>query len=112
MASISTESDPYTIRWTEPANKDLSSKVLRSYKDRVLTEIDRLRFNPRLGHRLQGSLKGVRSLEFALPGGAYRATYVMSVRERACLVFMVGPHEGFYPIAERRYESLHKQGRA
>jgi hypothetical protein len=59
---------------------------------------------------LNGSLKGVRALEFSLKGVASRAAYVVAEEERVCLVFMIGPHEGFYQKAERRVKALRKQG--
>ncbi|MFQ5796543.1 MAG: hypothetical protein ACE5JP_16040 [Candidatus Bipolaricaulia bacterium] len=55
-------------------------------------------------------MKGVRSLEFSLPGGAYRAAYMVQESEQVCLVFLIGPHEGFYKKAERRVAALRKQG--
>jgi len=44
----------------------------------------------------------VRSLKFNINGVAYRAAYIVLEKERTCLIFMVGPHEGFYKEAERR----------
>jgi hypothetical protein len=58
---------------------------------------------------LKESLKGVRALEFSLKGVTYRAAYVVAEVERVCLVFMVGPHEGFYQKAERRVKALRKR---
>lgn len=58
---------------------------------------------------LKGSLKGVRSLKFSINGVAYRAAYIVLKGERTCLIFMVGPHEGFYKEAERRAKSVKKQ---
>jgi hypothetical protein len=60
------------------------------------------------GHTLEGSLKGGCSLEFSLPGVAYRAAYIVLEGERVCLVFIVCPHENFYEKAERRYHGLRK----
>jgi hypothetical protein len=31
--------------------------------------------------------------------------------EKVCVVFQVGPHEGFYAKAARRYAALKKSGR-
>jgi hypothetical protein len=55
-------------------------------------------------------LRGVRSLEFSLPGGEHRAAYYVLIDDRVCLVFAIGPHENFYRLAERRYEALVKAG--
>jgi hypothetical protein len=41
--------------------------------------------------------------------GAYRAAYVVMEDQKRCVVFLVGPHEGFYKKAERRYEALKKR---
>jgi hypothetical protein len=53
-------------------------------------------------------LLGARSLEFSLPGEAYRAAYIVLEEEQVCLVFQVGPHENFYKTAERRYAALRR----
>ncbi len=77
--------------------------------------------NPHAGHRLTGRLRGARALEFSMPGGEYRAAYVIIKQEpeeddevqegkQVCLVFMVGPHEGFYEKAERRIVALKRSG--
>ncbi len=67
---------------------------------------------PYSGHALTGSLRGARSFEFSLPGGAYRAAYVVleETEGPVCLVFLVGSHEGFYEKAERRMEALRRLG--
>ena len=93
---------------TRQAEKDL--KDLRAYLPRVLKSLKALETDPFKGHTLKGSMRGVRSLEFSLPGGAHRAAYFVVVDERTCLVFMVGAHEGFYDVAARRYEALVKSG--
>ncbi len=63
-----------------------------------------------LGHVLQGSLRGVRALEFNRKGGgAYRALYTVVDRDRVCVVFLVGPHENIYKTAKRRWAALRKR---
>lgn len=52
----------------------------------------------------------MRSLEVSIPGGAHRAAYFVMVDERACLVFMIAAHDGFYDVASRRDEALAKAG--
>ena len=80
----------------------------------------RLKTDPRAGHTLTGALQGARALEFSMPGGQYRAAYVIQEdvpkqddpdeTESICLVFMVGPHENFYREAERRLKALRGSG--
>jgi mRNA-degrading endonuclease RelE of RelBE toxin-antitoxin system len=66
----------------------------------------RLEQNPFAGHLLSGALQGVRSLGFSLSGGAYRIAYFLHQDKKVCLVFMIGSHENFYEIAERRFRPL------
>ena len=102
------EPHAYEVRLTRQAEKDL--KDLRGHVPRVLKAIAALRDDPLKGHTLKGSMRGARSLEFSLPGGAHRAAYFVVVDERTCLGFMIGAHEGFYEVAARRYEALVKSG--
>jgi mRNA-degrading endonuclease RelE of RelBE toxin-antitoxin system len=102
--------EPFEVRLTAQAERDL--KGLRPWQRRVVQELLALENDPTRGHVLKGSLAGVRSLEFSLPGGEHRAAYVVHGEDRVCLVFQIGPHEGFYERAERRYAALKKQGRA
>jgi mRNA-degrading endonuclease RelE of RelBE toxin-antitoxin system len=103
-------SERWTVTQTRAAEKDLD--CLRGLRKQATREILKLEYNPYLGEPKHGSLKGVRALAFTMPGGAYRAAYIVDRRNRECLVFMVGPHENFYREAERRYKALRKQGRA
>lgn len=102
-------SDRFDVELTEAAVKDL--RRLRSSMERVTQSLASLENDPHRGHPLTGNLGGVRSLEFSLPGGAYRAAYVVLETEKVCVVFQVGPHEGFYAKAARRYTALKKSGR-
>lgn len=86
------------------AARDLRS--LRPFYDRVVSEISRLEPDPLAGHPLTGPLRNFRSLEFPLPGGAFRAVYVFHPKSRTCFVIAVGPHEHVYEEARRRCESL------
>ncbi len=97
---------PFTLRQTRQAERDLLD--LRPWTARAARALRDLRENPFKGHSLTGSLKGARSLEFSLPGGAYRAAYVVLADERTCLVFAVGPHENVYKLAERRFHALQR----
>lgn len=99
----------YRVELTNQADKDLVG--LRAHATRVSRALLALEDDPRKGHTLTGSLRGVRSLEFSLPGGAHRAAYYVLVDDRVCLVFAVGPHENFYKLAQRRYQALIKAGR-
>lgn len=98
----------YGIELTAKAEKDLDD--LKQHRDRAVREILRLETNPAAGHLLKGSLRGARALEFTLKGGgAYRAVYVVIDNERICIIFLVGPHENIYKLAERRYAALLKR---
>lgn len=63
----------YTVHITKSVEDDL--KEFDSYRTKVIQEILILESNPLVGHALRGKLKGLRSLEFSLPGGACRAVY-------------------------------------
>ena len=84
-------SSAFTIELTREAEKDLDR--LRGHRDRVTR-----------------SLRGARSLEFSLPGGAYRAVYIVLDEERICIIFIIGSHENVYKRAERRYQALKRTG--
>ena len=99
---------PYAVRLTRSAEKDL--RGLRTHEPRVIAALGALLLEPRKGHSLAGRLKGVRSLEFSLPGGPYRAAYLVDDTERVCRVFAIGPHENFYRLAERRLAALQRDG--
>ena len=101
-------SEPYAVEVTRAARKDLAD--LRTHAAHALNALARLEQDPRRGHTLAGSLKGARSLEFSLPGGAHRAVYVVDDERRACVVFLIGAHEGIYKLAERRFDALKRQG--
>ncbi len=75
---------------------------LRGLAQEAVREILGLKQNPYLGHQLKGSLLGVRALAFSPNGVAYRAAYIVQEDDKTCLVFMIGPHEGFYQKAARR----------
>jgi len=94
----------YTVRLTPRAVRDVVD--LQTYLVEVMEAIFSLRDAPQRGHTLTGSLKGARALEFSLPGGAYRAAYVVDDRIHICRVFAIGPHENFYELAQRRYAAL------
>jgi len=94
----------FEVRLTRAAEKDLLG--LRDLIEKAAIEILVLKQNPYSGHSLKGSLRDDRALEFSLKGVAYRAAYVVLEKEKVCLVFMIGPHEGFYKMAERRAKAL------
>ena len=94
----------YRVEVTPRALKDLDR--LRDLREHALRDLISLEQDPFKGHPLSGSLRGVRALEMSLGGVAYRAAYVVLLDKHVCLVFMVGPHEGFYARAERRAKSL------
>ena len=94
----------WNIELTSQAEKDI--RRLRGNARRALKAIAQLETDPLKGHALTGSLRGVRSLEFSMPGGEYRAAYIILDDTRICIIFIVGPHEGFYAKAERRAKAL------
>jgi mRNA-degrading endonuclease RelE of RelBE toxin-antitoxin system len=98
----------FELRLTKNAEKDLLG--LRGLTERAVNELLTLKQDSYIGHLLKGSLRGARALEFSLKGVAYRAAYVVLEKEQVCLVFLVGPHEGFYQKAEKRVKSLRKLG--
>ena len=103
-----TTKGPYAVEILPRAVKDL--KALRQHEADALRAILRLEQEPELGHALQGSLRGVRSLGFTLRGsGAYRAVYTVLEDHKVCIVFLVGPHENIYDQAERRWAAIRKQ---
>lgn len=89
----------YDVLFTANAEKDLLS--LKKLKEPALDKIMDLKQNPLKGHMLKGSLNGVRALKLSIKGVAYRAAYIVIEEDRVCLVFMIGPHEGFYEKAQR-----------
>lgn len=100
-------SDRYEIEILPKAEKGLKS--LRQHQSQAIREILKLEENPRLGHTLTGSLRGTRALEFNLKGGgAYRAVYTILDDQRICVLFLVGPHENVYKIAEQRWAAVQK----
>jgi hypothetical protein len=95
----------YEVRLTRAANKDL--KQLRSHANTIAKALGQLRTDPVAGYQLQGSLAGIRSLEFTFKGsGAGRAAYVILAEHKVCLVFITGSHGGFYERAERHAAAL------
>lgn len=99
----------YRIELTRLAEKDVG-RLSKSDGKAALRAIMALCDDPQKGHMLKGALKGVRSLEFSLHGGAYRVPYYVITEDERCLVFMVGPHERFYEEVERRAAALIKLG--
>ncbi len=92
------------VRISREARKDL--KRLRSHEDQALLALTELETNAYAGHALTGTLEGLRSLKFHLPGsGAYRAIYLIQATT-VVLVILVGPRENIYREAERRYKPL------
>lgn len=82
------------------AAKDLK-KFDPSVYQKALDALNHLETHPLAAHRLQGSLDGVRAFGFHAAGLAYRLAYIVDADR--CLVFLIGPHEGFYAQAARRF---------
>lgn len=98
----------HAVELTRQAEKDLRDLPPGS-PERALRAIWELEGNPRKGHALKGSLRGVLALEFTLVDGAYRAVYVVQEDPPVCIVFLVGAHEGIYGKAVRRYRALRRR---
>lgn len=105
---LMTPSSRFDVQFTRAADKDLFR--FRGLATRAAAAIQRLETDPHRGHALTGTLRGARSLEFSMPGGADRAAYIVLEERQICLVFAVGAHEGFYQRAERRYTALQRLG--
>lgn len=99
----------FRVELTRSAEKDV--RRLRPWTERAVEALARLEEDPHRGHPLAGSLRGMWSLEFSLPGGAYRAAYMVVSDERVCVVFLIGPHEGFYQRATRRAAEIERRRR-
>jgi mRNA-degrading endonuclease RelE of RelBE toxin-antitoxin system len=95
---------PHLVELTGPAKRDL--RRLKAHAARILSELAILETAPLAGEAKAGSLKGVRTVTFSLPGGEYRAAYTIHPVEPVCIVFMIGPRENFYSKAARRWEGL------
>lgn len=84
---------------TQAAFKDLA-KLDKTAGKKAQVALARLASNPKMGHGLEGSLKGACALGFKVIGVEYRIAYVID--SGACLVFAIGSHENFYKLAARR----------
>lgn len=94
-------SERFEVELTKRALKQLKSYP--SAAKAVDQALKRLETEPESGHLLTGSLVGFRSLEINVKGsGAFRVAYVFYEDEGVCLVFAVGPHEGFYERLKRQ----------
>jgi mRNA-degrading endonuclease RelE of RelBE toxin-antitoxin system len=107
-------SDPYTVELTRLAEKDLDALAKKNATAHVeaVRALSRLERDPDAGHALTGSLRGCRSLDFSVQGsGQYRAVYIVVAPLQVCLVFIVGPHENIYRMAERRAQAARRRAR-
>lgn len=98
----------YNVELTSTADKELAS--LKPYVEEVVEIILVLEKEPNAGHSLKGNLHRFRALEFSLPGsGQYRAAYVIIEDKKTCVVFAIGPHEGFYDNVKLRAKAIKKR---
>ena len=98
----------YNIELTKNASKELAS--LLPYVEEATKAILILEKRPNAGHPLHGDLHKFLSLEFSLQGGGqYRAAYIIIEAEKVCVVFAIGPHEGFYERVKLRAKTIRKQ---
>ena len=98
----------FSVHITRAVEDDLKS--LKPYQKQVVRELLVLEEAPYKGHTLKEVVRGLRSREFSLSGGACRAVYAIKEKEQVCLVVIVGYHENFYARAERRVRALRRQG--
>lgn len=84
----------YAVHVTKAVEDDL--KEFGQYRTNAIQEILVLETEPCAGHTLKGKLKGLRSLEFSLPGGACRTIYKIKDDVHICLVVIVAYHENIY----------------
>jgi mRNA-degrading endonuclease RelE of RelBE toxin-antitoxin system len=106
---METKNRRYRVDLTDGAKKDL--KKLRQHREQIGEALERLETDPQAGHRLQGTLYRLRSLEFTVKGsGAFRAVYGVLETDAVCLVIIIGPHENLYERAQRRVEALRASG--
>jgi len=95
------ESEPYLVEFSKEAKKDL--KQHRSAAAAVGKAVARLAIEPELGEKLLGEMEGFRSLHIVVKGsGEYRVVYLVEETKRLCIVFAIGPREGFYNSLKRR----------
>jgi len=98
-------SEPAGIELTPHADKDM--KGLWKVSGKVTEHLKVLKTNPLKGHPLSGSLQGARALDFTMKGsGQFRAAYFYFPDENVVIIFLVGPHENFYQMAEKRIKLL------
>lgn len=109
MTMQKNDDELYVVETTDDADNDIES-IDRGIRKKAIKALLKLEERPYKGHGLKGSLLGCRALEFSLPGGEYRAIYIVIESEKVCLVFMVAPHENIYDMAERRFKSMQKRG--
>jgi mRNA-degrading endonuclease RelE of RelBE toxin-antitoxin system len=106
---METKNRRYRVDLADGAKKDL--KKLRQHREQIGEALGRLETDPQAGHRLQGTLYRLRSLEFTVKGsGAFRAVYGVLETDAVCLVIIIGPHENLYERAQRRVEALRAAG--
>ncbi|MGM0502331.1 MAG: type II toxin-antitoxin system RelE family toxin [Bacillota bacterium] len=100
----------YTIEVTKAVENDLDN--LKHLRGEAVQQILDLENNPKQkSSSLKGSLKGLYSYKFNLPGaGTFRAIYSTKEKEKICLLIIVAARENIYVAAERRCQSLKKQG--
>ena len=98
----------YNIKLTKSASKELAS--LSPYIEEATKAILILEKTPNAGHILHGDLHNFMSLDFSLQGGGqYSAAYIIIETERVCIVFAIGPHEGFYERVKLRAKTIRKR---
>lgn len=95
----------YDMEFTTQAKGDIK-RLDKGIQPNVMKKLAQLRDNPYLGSPLRGDLKDFYSLHMSLPGGQYRAAYVIDEGNRLVIVAIVGSRENFYQEARRRADTI------
>ena len=95
----------YELEFTTQAKRDIK-RLDKDIQPNVMKKLAQLRDNPYLGSPLRGDLKDFYSLHMSLPGGQYRAAYVIDEGNPLIIVAIVGTRENFYQEARRRADAV------
>ncbi|SIR60464.1 type II toxin-antitoxin system RelE family toxin [Halanaerobium kushneri] len=99
----------YSIEIIKSVKDDLKS--LKHQKEKAIKKIITLENNPiEKSKSLSGTLKGLRSFNFSLNDGQYRAIFKILEDNKICLMIIIGSRQNIYLEAKRRVKILKKQG--
>ncbi|ADQ14059.1 type II toxin-antitoxin system RelE family toxin [Halanaerobium hydrogeniformans] len=98
----------YSIEIIHLIKNDL--KKLKHQKEDAINQIISLENNPvKKSKSLSGILKGLRSFQFTLADGQYRAIFKILEDNKVYLLIIIGSRQNIYLEAKRRVKSLKKQ---